>query len=164
MEMGYNDGKAIDEHFFKWVCRACATSALSGSSSHADVQVTSRFISGMLKSRLPICQDLDWICRAHHQQCCSATAQITRQGFERGVAEGSYLHMCHAAGTSFYLMASCTRACYRVHISGRHNPDIAADLFPDWPEERRTKFVDEKEARYRRMAGEHQMDSGTRGR
>lgn len=72
--------------------------------------------------------------------------------------------MCHAAGTPFHLMASCTRACYRVHISGRHNPEIAADLFPDWPQERRTKFVDEKEARYRRMAGGHRIDSGTSGR
>lgn len=45
-------------------------------------------------------------------------------------------------------------AFYRAHISGRHNPDIAADLFPDWPEEQRTAFYEEKEQRFRDMAGE----------
>lgn len=44
-------------------------------------------------------------------------------------------------------------AFYRHHISGRHNPEIAADLFPDWPEDRRTAFYMEKEQRFRDMAG-----------
>ena len=39
--------------------------------------------------------------------------------------------------------------------SGRHNPEIAADLFPDWPEDKRTAFYEEKEQRFRDMAGEH---------
>eukprot|EP00775_Hariotina_reticulata_P003528 gene3528-3797_t len=42
---------------------------------------------------------------------------------------------------------------YRQHISGRHNPEIAADLFPNWPEARRTAFYEEKEQRFRNMAG-----------
>eukprot|EP00878_Enallax_costatus_P004882 GHUV01005136.1.p1 GENE.GHUV01005136.1~~GHUV01005136.1.p1 ORF type:complete len:298 (+),score=84.81 GHUV01005136.1:130-1023(+) len=44
-------------------------------------------------------------------------------------------------------------AFYRQHISGRHNPEIAADLFPDWPEEKRVAFYTEKEQRFRDMAG-----------
>ncbi|KAG2494256.1 hypothetical protein HYH03_007611 [Edaphochlamys debaryana] len=43
-------------------------------------------------------------------------------------------------------------AFFRKHISGRHNPEIAADLFPEWPEERRTAFYMDKEERYRRLA------------
>jgi hypothetical protein len=43
---------------------------------------------------------------------------------------------------------------YRQRISGRHNPEIAADLFPDWPEEQRTAFYNEKEQRFRDMAGD----------
>ncbi|KAG2438042.1 hypothetical protein HXX76_005655 [Chlamydomonas incerta] len=47
-----------------------------------------------------------------------------------------------------------TEDFFRHHISGRHNPEIAADLFPDWPEERRTQFYMDKEARYRRLAAQ----------
>lgn len=43
-------------------------------------------------------------------------------------------------------------AFFRAHIAGRHNPEIAADLFPDWPEERRTAFYMDKEERFRNMA------------
>ncbi|GLI68526.1 hypothetical protein VaNZ11_012916 [Volvox africanus] len=43
-------------------------------------------------------------------------------------------------------------AFFRRHISGRHNPEIAADLFPDWDENRRTAFYLDKEERYRRLA------------
>ena len=46
----------------------------------------------------------------------------------------------------------------RKNISGRHNPEIAADLFPHWTEERRTQFYEDKEARYRDMAGDCQRD------
>ncbi|GIL60993.1 hypothetical protein Vafri_15417 [Volvox africanus] len=41
---------------------------------------------------------------------------------------------------------------FRRHISGRHNPEIAADLFPEWDEDRRTAFYLDKEERYRRLA------------
>ena len=44
-------------------------------------------------------------------------------------------------------------AFYNRTISGRHNPDITADLFPDWPEDRRERFADNKEARFRALAG-----------
>eukprot|EP00897_Mesotaenium_endlicherianum_P007451 jgi/Mesen1/6734/ME000344S06009 len=44
-------------------------------------------------------------------------------------------------------------AFFREHISGKHNPDIGADLFPDWSEEERTKFTDEKEAHFRNLVG-----------
>ena len=44
-------------------------------------------------------------------------------------------------------------AFYNRTISGRHNPDITADLFPDWPVERRERFSDDKEARFRALAG-----------
>ncbi|KAF5838741.1 HAD-like domain-containing protein [Dunaliella salina] len=42
---------------------------------------------------------------------------------------------------------------YRARISGRHNPEIAADLWPDRPEEWRTWFYQTKEKYYRDMAG-----------
>jgi len=41
---------------------------------------------------------------------------------------------------------------FRKMISGRHNPDIMLDLFPEWPEEQRTDFYMAKEARYRELA------------
>lgn len=41
----------------------------------------------------------------------------------------------------------------RAHISGRHNPLIAADLFPDWPEGKRVEWYTAKEARFRQLAG-----------
>ncbi|CAI5965782.1 unnamed protein product [Closterium sp. NIES-64] len=41
-------------------------------------------------------------------------------------------------------------AFFRTRISGRHNPDIGRDLFPEWTEEQRTAFLDEKEALFRR--------------
>lgn len=44
-------------------------------------------------------------------------------------------------------------AFYRQHISGRHNPEIAADLFPDWTEDKRVAFYTEKEQRFRDVAG-----------
>jgi hypothetical protein len=40
------------------------------------------------------------------------------------------------------------------NCSGRHNPEIAAELFPEWPEDKRTAFYEEKEQRFRDMAGE----------
>eukprot|EP00983_Pelagomonas_calceolata_P024870 782460-Pelagomonas_calceolata.AAC.1 len=48
---------------------------------------------------------------------------------------------------------------YRARISGkligcRHNPEIAADLFPERPEEWRTWFYQTKEKCFRDMAGE----------
>ena len=44
-------------------------------------------------------------------------------------------------------------AFYNRTISGRHNPDITRDLFPDWPEDRRERFANDKEARFRALAG-----------
>ena len=41
---------------------------------------------------------------------------------------------------------------FRTRISGRHNPLIVEDLFPEWTEDRRTWFYETKEARYREMA------------
>ena len=41
-------------------------------------------------------------------------------------------------------------AFFNAHISGRHNPDIGRDLFPDWSEQRRDELLAEKEARFRR--------------
>jgi HAD superfamily hydrolase (TIGR01509 family) len=41
---------------------------------------------------------------------------------------------------------------FRSRISGRHNPEIAADLFPDWPEADRVEFYEAKEARFRDLA------------
>lgn len=42
---------------------------------------------------------------------------------------------------------------FRRHISGRHNPEIAADLFPTWSDAARVAFYEDKEARFRAMAG-----------
>ncbi|CAG9466503.1 unnamed protein product [Pedinophyceae sp. YPF-701] len=50
-----------------------------------------------------------------------------------------------------------TREFFFKNISGRHNPDIARDLFPAWSEEQQREFYLEKEARYRAMA-EHDLD------
>ena len=38
-------------------------------------------------------------------------------------------------------------AFFRARIAGRHNPEIAAELFPEWPAERRTAFYMDKEVR-----------------
>lgn len=40
----------------------------------------------------------------------------------------------------------------RRRISGRHNPEIAADLFPQWSEDQRVCYYEGKEARFRQMA------------
>ncbi|CAL9064860.1 unnamed protein product [Musa banksii] len=37
------------------------------------------------------------------------------------------------------------------NIAGRHNDDIASILFPDWDHEKAIKFVDDKEAMFRRL-------------
>lgn len=42
---------------------------------------------------------------------------------------------------------------FKSRISGRHNPLIAADLFPDWPEAERLAVLDRKEALFRELAG-----------
>ena len=44
------------------------------------------------------------------------------------------------------------QAFFRQHISGRHNPLIFADLFPELPEETREALIEEKEARFRELA------------
>ena len=41
---------------------------------------------------------------------------------------------------------------FRTRISGRHNPEIAADLFPDWSEAARVQMYETKEARFRELA------------
>lgn len=40
-----------------------------------------------------------------------------------------------------------TEEFFIKHISGRHNPDIARDLFPNWTEEQQRAFYLDKEAR-----------------
>lgn len=42
---------------------------------------------------------------------------------------------------------------FNAHISGRHNPEICAELFPDWTEERQRWIYETKEERFREMAG-----------
>eukprot|EP00951_Prasinocladus_malaysianus_P041858 scaffold499485_cov32-Prasinocladus_malaysianus.AAC.1 len=42
---------------------------------------------------------------------------------------------------------------FQTHISGRHNPDITRELFPDWTEEQGRLFSEDKEARFRALAG-----------
>lgn len=44
-------------------------------------------------------------------------------------------------------------AFFRARISGRHNPEIAADLFPEWSVERHVAFYTDKEQRFRDLAG-----------
>eukprot|EP00270_Netrium_digitus_P014739 TRINITY_DN5079_c0_g1_i1.p1 TRINITY_DN5079_c0_g1~~TRINITY_DN5079_c0_g1_i1.p1 ORF type:complete len:309 (+),score=85.48 TRINITY_DN5079_c0_g1_i1:228-1154(+) len=46
---------------------------------------------------------------------------------------------------------------FRKHISGRHNPDIGADLFPDWTVEKRMQLLMEKEARFRKLVDQKQL-------
>ena len=45
-----------------------------------------------------------------------------------------------------------TREFFNANIAGRHNPDIAADLFPAWSVEQHVAFSDEKEAYFRQLA------------
>jgi hypothetical protein len=46
-----------------------------------------------------------------------------------------------------------SEAFFRQRISGRHNPEIAADLFPAWSQEAHVRFYEDKEARFRALAG-----------
>lgn len=41
---------------------------------------------------------------------------------------------------------------FQQRISGRHNPDIGRDLFPEWDEARQTAWLEAKEARFRQLA------------
>jgi HAD superfamily hydrolase (TIGR01509 family) len=41
---------------------------------------------------------------------------------------------------------------YRTRISGRHNPEIARDLLPHFPEAEQVEFYEWKEARFRELA------------
>eukprot|EP00240_Pyramimonas_obovata_P016330 CAMPEP_0118940150 /NCGR_PEP_ID=MMETSP1169-20130426/30712_1 /TAXON_ID=36882 /ORGANISM="Pyramimonas obovata, Strain CCMP722" /LENGTH=268 /DNA_ID=CAMNT_0006884565 /DNA_START=159 /DNA_END=965 /DNA_ORIENTATION=+ len=43
-------------------------------------------------------------------------------------------------------------AFFHRHISGRHNPSIFKEFFPDWDEERMNRVIDEKEEKFRQMA------------
>lgn len=45
-----------------------------------------------------------------------------------------------------------TEEFFSKTISGKHNDDIGAALFPDWEESQRQKFMDDKEALFRRKA------------
>lgn len=42
---------------------------------------------------------------------------------------------------------------YARNVSGRHNPDIVADLLPHLGEREASRFAEEKEARFRHLAG-----------
>lgn len=50
--------------------------------------------------------------------------------------------------------APIDEAFFRARISGRHNPEIAADLFPDWTVAQHVEFYTDKEQRFRDLAGE----------
>ncbi|XP_042510789.1 haloacid dehalogenase-like hydrolase domain-containing protein Sgpp [Macadamia integrifolia] len=43
---------------------------------------------------------------------------------------------------------------YVKTIAGKHNPDLCPVLFPDWDVEKALKFLDDKEAMFRRLAPE----------
>jgi len=45
-----------------------------------------------------------------------------------------------------------TEEFFSKSISGKHNDYIGAELFPDWDESQRKKFLDDKEALFRRKA------------
>eukprot|EP00218_Dolichomastix_sp_CCMP3274_P008852 CAMPEP_0170132970 /NCGR_PEP_ID=MMETSP0033_2-20121228/985_1 /TAXON_ID=195969 /ORGANISM="Dolichomastix tenuilepis, Strain CCMP3274" /LENGTH=241 /DNA_ID=CAMNT_0010368421 /DNA_START=96 /DNA_END=821 /DNA_ORIENTATION=+ len=45
-------------------------------------------------------------------------------------------------------------AFFQKNISGRHNDDIFGRIFPDMPKERYAAVAEEKEARFRKLAGE----------
>ncbi len=44
-----------------------------------------------------------------------------------------------------------TEDWFREHISGKHNSEIGKDLFPSWDQEKQDKWLDEKEAYFRRL-------------
>eukprot|EP01018_Ginkgo_biloba_P011624 Gb_06527 [translate_table: standard] len=45
-----------------------------------------------------------------------------------------------------------TEEFFIKNITGKHNDDIGASLFPDWDESQRNKFLHDKEAFFRRLA------------
>ncbi|KAK9273060.1 hypothetical protein L1049_017867 [Liquidambar formosana] len=47
-----------------------------------------------------------------------------------------------------------TKEFFIEKISGRHNEDLCGILFPDWDLQRSRKFLDDKEALFRRLASE----------
>ncbi|XP_057977416.1 haloacid dehalogenase-like hydrolase domain-containing protein Sgpp [Malania oleifera] len=47
-----------------------------------------------------------------------------------------------------------TEEFYIENIAGKHNDDVTRTLFPDWVLERSLKFMDDKEAMFRRLASE----------
>ncbi|CAM6113413.1 unnamed protein product [Calypogeia fissa] len=47
-----------------------------------------------------------------------------------------------------------TEEFFSEHISGKFNTDIGQFLFPDWEESRQTKWLDDKEALFRKMAAD----------
>ena len=47
-----------------------------------------------------------------------------------------------------------TREFFDEHISGGHNILLGKFLWPDWPQEKRDEFADEKEALFREYSGE----------
>lgn len=47
---------------------------------------------------------------------------------------------------------------FRKKISGRQNARIMADLFPEWPEEKREAWTIQKEARFREVAASSMME------
>ena len=47
-----------------------------------------------------------------------------------------------------------TREFFDEYISGGHNILLSKFLWPDWPQDKRDAFSDEKEALFRKYAGE----------
>lgn len=47
-----------------------------------------------------------------------------------------------------------TEEFFVEHISGNFNPDIGRFLFPDWKESRQTKWLEDKEALFRKLASD----------
>ncbi|KAG0564096.1 hypothetical protein KC19_8G082300 [Ceratodon purpureus] len=48
-----------------------------------------------------------------------------------------------------------TEDFFSAFISGKHNSEIGVFLFPDWDQQRRDQWLDDKEALFRRLAAEH---------
>ncbi len=49
-------------------------------------------------------------------------------------------------------VASLHHVSYAVHVTGRHNPEIAAELFPNRSPQWRDEWIEYREGRFRQLA------------
>ena len=71
------------------------------------------------------------------------------------LADTDPLHFLAYQGVFAGLGVDIDRDTYTKRMSGRHNPDLLADFFPEHTPERNVQIADAKEARFRELATEY---------